>query len=94
MRTLWMLAALAAPLGAQDKGKGAPHDPCDVKRVVPGWWCGTCKRVLDADGIRSNTGCCKRCDNEPQKIELCRKTYPPYYQASCHPKKKGPKPVS
>ena len=34
---------------------------------------------------------CKRCEEEPRKIDLCVKRY---YQAECHPEKIGDKPVS
>ena len=74
---------------AQDS---ADRKPCDAKKIVVSEWCAQCKRVLGPFDVLETPRVCKRCDEAPQNIEYCVKGFPPFYQASCHPEKRGPKP--
>jgi hypothetical protein len=85
-----ILLAFVISAGAQDRAREVK--PCDAKKISISEWCATCKRALGPLDVLENPRACKRCDEEPRKIEYCVKSFPPYFQASCHPEKKGPKP--
>ena len=67
-------------------------DPCVVKRVVRGFFCVPCKRVLKPDDMRFPARTCKRCDSASRSIEFCVKRLPALYRASCHPQKTSSRP--
>jgi len=91
LMTALALLSLVLPGSAQDRARNAK--PCDARKIAVADYCPTCKRMLGRYDVRlTPTKICKRCENEPSKVEFCVKTLPPYYQASCHPAKKRSKP--
>lgn len=60
---------------ADKASKPPPTGPCDLKRIVKGYYCGECKRDLLPDDMRQ--GKCKRCENKPSLVEFCVKMVPP-----------------
>jgi hypothetical protein len=86
----WVLVqGAAAPSGLGRSSPGA--DGCSASRIVEGHKCVPCKRILSEDDRRGDR--CKRCEEKTQTVEYCLKATPPFYQATCHPRKKGTKPV-
>lgn len=81
----WIAAAAALLLGAgsataQDKGS-----PCKVAHVTTGYHCDPCKRTLTPNDMRE--GVCKRCDEEPRKIEFCARRHNIKFVSACRHKK-------
>jgi hypothetical protein len=74
----YMPAALeAAKAGFAKRDKKASPDatgPCDLKKVVKGFWCGSCARELGRDDLRN--GVCKKCETKPLQVEFCVKAGP------------------
>ena len=64
--------------------------PCDVKKLVKGYFCADCKRELEQDDTRN--GICKRCEKTPTKIDFCAVALEIIYRAACHPNKTSAKP--
>jgi len=90
----WAALAWAFLQGAGGQGKPAPKEPtkeCSAGRIVEGHKCVPCKRILGEDDVRG--GRCKRCEEVARTVEYCLKATAPFFQASCHPEKKGPKPL-
>lgn len=87
------LAARAAPPPPKKEKKVSPAatGPCDLKKVVKSPYCVGCAREIDKEDLRN--GVCKRCEVKPVQIEYCVKTGDAYYQATCHPEKKGDQPI-
>jgi hypothetical protein len=48
--------------------------PCDVKKIVKGYYCEKDKRELGPDDVRGNL--CKRCEQKATEIEYCLKLVP------------------
>ncbi len=83
-----LAAAILLPLPAL--GSSSAAGDCDASKVAKGYRCDTCKRDLGEFDMRN--GVCKRCEEEPGTYDLCLK-YDVFFQASCHPAKKGQKPI-
>jgi hypothetical protein len=68
----FLLAGLAP---AQEGEEKKPAPPCDLAAVEDGFWCGKCKKVLEAEQLSADK--CKSCDSTPEKIPVCVKKWIP-----------------
>jgi hypothetical protein len=86
------LLTLAAQSGTPPS-ESAPESrgaTCRAGRIAFGYQCDGCRRTLAEVDMRD--GRCKRCDEEPRKIEYCVKRLKPVFISTCVHRKKEAQP--